>query len=75
MRCLRRTLVSVLTLIPNCPPPRQVIQMVMNSQESMDRTATAAARLLKELDEDGNGRVTFEEFLVCTHAVGSRIVP
>ena len=38
--------------------------MVMNSQENMDRSAKEAMKLLDELDEDGNGRVSFDEFLV-----------
>lgn len=37
----------------------------MSTQDAVDRTSHEATRLLQDLDEDGNGKVTYEEFEVC----------
>lgn len=36
----------------------------MSTQDAVDRTSHEATRLLQDLDEDGNGKVTYEEFEV-----------
>lgn len=58
--CGRVSAALVLTIVVR----EQIIQMVMNTQESMDRSAQDAVKMLNSLDEDGNGRVSLEEFQV-----------
>lgn len=42
----------------------EVIHMVVNSQETIDNSVAVAMKMLRQLDIDGNGRVSLREFKV-----------
>ena len=42
----------------------EVIHMVINSQETIDNSVAVAMKMLRQLDIDGNGRVSLREFKV-----------
>ena len=42
----------------------EVIHMVINSQETIDNSVAVAMKMLRQLDIDGNGRVSLQEFKV-----------